>query len=76
MPMFRLVIFGEIGDHGDRFFLISEFMGLGGLLRLGYVWAFVWLPVYLVVVTVICFERFSCLFREIGFRLRWSGGQR
>ena len=30
--------------------------GVGGLLRLGYVWAFVWLPVYLVVAMVICFE--------------------
>ena len=36
--------------------LISEFLGLRGLLRLGYVWAFVWLPVYLVAATVICFE--------------------
>ena len=36
--------------------LISEFLGLRGLLRLGYIWAFVWLPVYLVVATVICFK--------------------
>ena len=36
--------------------LISEFLGLGGLLRLGYIWALVGLPVYLVVAMVICFE--------------------
>ena len=31
-------------------------LGLRGLLRLGHVWAFVWLPVCLVVSTVICFK--------------------
>ena len=36
--------------------LISEFLGLRGLLRLGCIRAFVWLPVYHVVATVICFE--------------------
>ena len=36
--------------------VISEFLGLRGLLRLGCISAFVWLPVYLVVVMVICFE--------------------
>ena len=36
--------------------LISKFLGLRGLLRLALIWAFVWLPVYLVVATVVCFE--------------------
>ena len=37
-------------------FLISEFLGLRVLFRLGCVWAFVWLSVYPVVATVICFK--------------------
>ena len=55
MPTFRLAILERLVILAIGF---SDFriFGVEGLLRLGYVWAFVWLPVCLVVATVICFE--------------------
>ena len=55
MPTFRLAILERLAIMVIGF---SDFqiLGLRGLLRLGNVWAFVWLPVCLVVATVICFE--------------------
>ena len=55
MPMFRLVILERLVIMAIGF---SDFriLGFRGLLRFGYIWAFVWLPVYLVVAMVICFE--------------------
>ena len=55
MPMFRLAILERLAIM-EIGFSDSEFLGLRGLLRLGYIWAVVWLPVYLVVAMVICFE--------------------
>ena len=55
MPTFRLAILERLAIMAIGF---SDFriLGLRGLHRLGHVWAFVWLPVCLVVAMVICFE--------------------
>ena len=55
MPMFRLAILERLAIK-PSVSLISEFLRLRGLLRLGHIWAFVWLPVCLVVATMTCFE--------------------
>ena len=61
--------FGETGDHGDQF-LNFQFVGCTEFVL--HVGPFVLLPVFLVVAAVTGFWSFgfSCLFREIEFRLR------
>ena len=56
MPTFRLAILERLVIMAIGFSDFRISFGLRGLLRLGCVWAFVWLPVYHVVATVICFE--------------------
>ena len=56
MPTFRLAILERLAIMVIGFSDFQIFGVEGFLLRLGCIRAFVWLPVYHVVATVICFE--------------------